>query len=349
MRVEEKSFEIQWRRHPDLSQLGERLGLSVGASSDLRRRVVGSAAVLLAQSAKCQGSGDSVPGHGMCLPNGRPRNSDNVYLVDRNLSIAYSDGFTLIELLVVISIIALLMTVLLPVAGRVRKQARSVACQSNLRQWGVLFTMYMNEYNEELRWTLEQAMWWSWRYYDSGTEDLLLCPMAKRFEVNKNDPKWEASLAVGFGKGSKFSTWKVKDVAGERTIYGSYGINGVAPIMPLTNDYRLRPPNTFRRGRAITPFILDCASWVGHGHSRAEPPAYDGDLANPFEMKVFCIDRHDAAINCLFMDWAVRKVGLKELWTLQWRVGDITYGRWTKAGGVQPEDWPAWMWKFKDY
>ena len=51
----------------------------------------------------------------------------------------------------------------------------------------------------------------------------------------------------------------------------------------------------------------------------------------------------------LFMDWSVRKVGLKELWTLKWNRNFDTAGPWTKAGGVKPEDWPEWMRRFKDY
>ena len=54
-------------------------------------------------------------------------------------------GFTLIELLVVIAIIALLMGILMPALTRVKKQARSVACQALLKQWGAIWTMFCDE------------------------------------------------------------------------------------------------------------------------------------------------------------------------------------------------------------
>lgn len=54
-------------------------------------------------------------------------------------------GFTLVELLVVIGIIAVLIAMLLPALSQARNQAKSVQCQSNLRQIGQALVMYGND------------------------------------------------------------------------------------------------------------------------------------------------------------------------------------------------------------
>ena len=52
-------------------------------------------------------------------------------------------GFTLVELLVVISIIALLLSILMPALGKARKKAQAIVCMSNLKQIGVGMQLYL--------------------------------------------------------------------------------------------------------------------------------------------------------------------------------------------------------------
>jgi prepilin-type N-terminal cleavage/methylation domain-containing protein/prepilin-type processing-associated H-X9-DG protein len=54
------------------------------------------------------------------------------------------NGFTLIELLVVITIIALLMSILMPVLRKAREAANAIVCKNNLRNYGLAGMMYLN-------------------------------------------------------------------------------------------------------------------------------------------------------------------------------------------------------------
>jgi prepilin-type processing-associated H-X9-DG protein len=75
-----------------------------------------------------------------------------------------------------------------------------------------------------------------------------------------------------------------------------------------------------------------------------EPPVFEDDIWTPNtnEIRRPCVNRHRGMVNGLFLDFSVRKIGLKQLWELQW------HKNWN-PDNLPPPLWPLWMENFKDY
>ena len=110
------------------------------------------------------------------------------------------NAFTLIELLVVIAIISILASILFPVFGRARENARKTSCASNLKQIGLAMIQYTQDYDE--RYVLGSN---SYLIGGTGgpksTYDLLLQPYSKTLQVWScpSDTKSSTVDIPGFG------------------------------------------------------------------------------------------------------------------------------------------------------
>lgn len=82
-------------------------------------------------------------------------------------------GFTLIELLVVIAIIAILAAILFPVFAQARAAARKTSCLSNLKQLGLGFQMYSQDYDETfpgIRFGNNPGEGWPWTVFPGSVD-----------------------------------------------------------------------------------------------------------------------------------------------------------------------------------
>jgi hypothetical protein len=153
--------------------------------------------------------------------------------------------------------------------------------------------------------------------------------------------------------GWTFNAWEI--ITPGPRFYGSYGYNdwlfkGFSQN-PARLDGKLIEMDVFSfRGRTDVPVLLDASMPWGSPQLPWQvlrpPTTAEGATGAGLPC---CINRHSACVNALFLDWSVRKVGLKELWTLYWCADFNRSGPWTKAGSVKPEKWPKWMRNFKDY
>jgi hypothetical protein len=245
-----------------------------------------------------------------------------------------------------------------------RRRAKEIVCLSNLRQWGLISQMY-TENNDGLFWSGlgTQGYWWPLqlesRLKDWKINRIWFCPTATRPIVGEDGvpiPTFNIFNAWGIFKGSHACnvTGRIYNT-GPNGIAGSYSINGYVLTIPTSSTFEGgRPASDGWRtpqvaGVSRVPLFVDALRFDLWPLDTQPPALYEYGAWSGNSMARCCINRHNGAVDVIFMDWSARKVGLKELWTLKWHRNYNTAGPWTKAGGVRPTDWPQWMRNFKDF
>ena len=216
-----------------------------------------------------------------------------------------------------------------------RRRAKEVVCVANLHRWGKVFHSFV-QYNDGKFMDRSDAHGWAetlWSFYNGRTK-LLLCPEAtKSFQEGGRNPHmaWEYYID------SDLLNISAK---------GSYGINlwcvnerGDGKLGSQKQEYWRTP---YIAGADEAPLFGD-AQWTSADPIFTDDPLpYESNVwtRNTDEMQRFCVNRHNG-VNLLFLDFSVRKVGLKHLWRQRW------HRYWPDDDEPLP-DWPEWMSNYTD-
>ena len=259
-------------------------------------------------------------------------------------------GFTKRDVAVVLGCIVFVLMNIAAVGSSGRRRAKEVVCLSNLHQWGNIFRIYTNEHDGYFMggFSTDPSEHWtaSLRPYYLKPGGITCCP-----EADDKPTIYKLS-------GSTFEPWGLLSNYGgyEDGDYGSYGSNTCIYNVPGSGAGSGYWRRVDVAGADNIPVFLDALWTTSYPWHTDEPPEYEGQMWYPgvgSGMGVFCLNRHNEAVNGLFMDWSVRKIGLKELWTLKWSPDYDVNGPWTIAGGATPDDWAnhgtGWMVNFKDF
>lgn len=170
-------------------------------------------------------------------------------------------AFTLVELLVVIGIIAVLISILLPVLSGARKSQRNVQCLNSLKQLGLGFAMY---YQGNSQWNLPaNANGFEWHQNPEFRRNMGLNPQLA-MDTAENSV-WPRGLlcpeTFGIRNLGAMGSTAVK-YSGRHGIGGSYGYNKEHTRRPQYAPYNV---GRFKISRVNRPhdkiLLIDAPTW----------------------------------------------------------------------------------------
>lgn len=239
-------------------------------------------------------------------------------------------GFTLIELLVVIAIIALLLSIIMPALRSAKKQAQAVICKSNLKQWGMCYSLYFEEWDSFFPPFVGGTVAYSTfmeslkGYYDD-VEDLRSCPSAVK--VVTDNPTGVEPLSFF---GSTFTGWQIDPVAiwlsDEDCGLGSYGENSHIRSGSGSDETKSWIKVTNIPSRSDVPILADSRwnnAWPEDSNpiptaSSLYPSEASYDINNWSQLTCFVMRRHRDGVNVLLADISVERMPAESLWNLKW-------------------------------
>lgn len=245
-------------------------------------------------------------------------------------------AFTLIELLVVISIIALLVSILMPALGRAREQAKRVTCASQLKTTGIALNLYGEDNNYQLPDLADKAEKYPWRTYAAywvNSDSEIIRPLGLGYLHSTGLIDTPEVFYCPSAKDWTFEQYNGNEGKPWPSTYASDDVN------PIRTTYSYFPQHTSKY-QDVSVFVM------GQGFEERRVPelTYKIDRINP--EKTVVTDRihvleavphsvgTNKGVNALFGDWHVGFCGNPEAFDEDlWHPGgDTSNGPGADAG-----------------
>jgi prepilin-type N-terminal cleavage/methylation domain-containing protein/prepilin-type processing-associated H-X9-DG protein len=246
-------------------------------------------------------------------------------------------AFTLIELLVVISIIALLISLLLPALKQARSTAQASQCLANVRTMTQAYWMYATDANRGDNIALAYSPGKFWmaeltRYIGgkqsqpSMIDEARFCPAARELS------KFTGPLN-GFGRatlawnGQQNGANYMRDINNQRWFASSYGFNSWLYKGMVNNSIKAYGKLDMVKNSSKTPVFSD-SCWVDGTIQNDNPGgtgwntiySLDGGY-NTNSLQRVATNRHTMGINIAFADGSAARTPLRDLFRVHWHEG----------------------------